>query len=173
MAPMNETDMPTAPSNDREGTHRSHLPPSVWLATGLGAGLIGPAPGTLGALWGLLLAWGLSYLTAPVAAMFTIGVICVGIPLCTRAARRLGGKDPQPIVWDELATVPVVFAFVPLTNWKVALVGFGLHRLFDITKPWPCQRLERLPEGAGIMADDLAASMYAAGALWCIVWLVG
>ncbi|MEX2171908.1 MAG: phosphatidylglycerophosphatase A [Pirellulales bacterium] len=146
--------------------------PAVWLATGLGIGLIGPAPGTLGALWGLLLAWGISHLPPLTAAIVVIGFLAAGVLLCTRAARSLGGKDPQAIVWDELATVPIVFSFVPLTSWKVAFGGYALHRLFDITKPWPCQQLERLPEGLGIMADDVAAAVYAAGALWAVMWLV-
>ena len=65
----------------------------------------------------------------------------------TAAGRALGGKkDNQAIVWDEIVTVPVVFLLVPLTNWKIALAGFVLHRLFDITKPPPARQLERLPE---------------------------
>lgn len=156
-----------------DAVHRSLRNPAVWLATGLGVGLIGPAPGSIGALEGLLLAWGLSRLLPAAAAMIIVGTIALGVPLCTRAARSLGGKDPQPIVWDEFATMPVVFLLVPLTNWKIAVLGYGLHRLFDVAKPWPCQSLERLPEGLGIMADDLAASVYAAGALWGVMWLVG
>lgn len=148
---------------------------AVWMATGLGIGLIGPAPGTLGAAEGLLLAWGLQHLSGtPIAwTASVIALLILGIPLCTRAARQLGGKDPQPIVWDELSTVPIVFALAPLTDWKIALLGFGLHRLFDISKLWPCRRLERLPEGLGIMADDVAASIYAAFALWGVKWMMG
>jgi phosphatidylglycerophosphatase A len=141
----------------------------------MGVGLLGPAPGTLGALEGLALAWGLSYLTDnPIAwTICVVTLVAIGVPLCTRAARQLGGKDPQPIVWDELSTVPIVFALVPLTEGWIALLGFGLHRLFDITKLWPCRQLERLPEGLGIMADDVAASIYAACALWGVMWVVG
>jgi phosphatidylglycerophosphatase A len=155
------------------------LPPrrslAVLLATGLGIGLIGPAPGTLGALEGLAVAWGLSYSAANpyVWTVSVVALLAIGVPLCTRAARQLGGKDPQSIVWDELSTVPIVFALVPLTDWRIGLLGFGLHRLFDITKLWPCKELERLPEGLGIMADDVAASVYAACALWGVKWLVG
>ena len=59
----------------------------------------------------------------------------VGIPLATAAGRALGGKkDNQAIIWDEIATVPVVFLLVPLTSWRIALAGFVLHRLFDITQ---------------------------------------
>ena len=164
-------------SPPNEGRKHGAAPPrglAVWLATGLGIGLIGPAPGTLGALEGLLVAWGLSYLgLIPLVWIAIAALLVMGVPLCTQAARRLGGKDPQPIVWDELATVPVVFAFVPLTSWRIALLGFFLHRLFDISKPWPCQKLEQLPEGLGIMADDVAASIYAAVVLWCLMWLRG
>lgn len=147
---------------------------AVWLATGLGIGLIGPAPGTLGAIEGLLVAWGFSFLNPPYVMWAAIAVLLIlGVPLCTQAARKLGSKDPQPIVWDELATVPLVFAFVPLADWTIAILGFFLHRLFDISKPWPCRELERLPEGSGIMADDVAASLYAALTLWGIKWVIG
>lgn len=166
---MNET-----ASNDESSLNAgSQRGAAFWLATGLGIGLVGPAPGTLGALQGLIVAWGLSYLTpVPFIWVSIVVMFAIGVPLCTLAARLLGGKDPQPIVWDELATVPVVFILVPFTDWKIGVLGFCLHRLFDITKPWPCQRLERLPEGLGIMADDLAASIYAAFTLWAIVWLL-
>ena len=80
----------------------------------------------------------------------------IGIPLCTAAGRALGGKkDNQAIIWDEIVTMPIVFLLVPLTNWKIALAGFLLHRLFDITKPPPAGQLEQLPDGLGVMADDL------------------
>ena len=149
--------------------------PTVFLATGLGIGLLGPAPGTLGALEGVAVAWGLTYLTSIRFAWTgsVIFLLSIGVLLCTRAARQLGGKDPQSIVWDELSTVPIVFAIVPMTDWKIALLGFGLHRLFDVTKLWPCRHLERLPEGMGIMADDIAASIYAAVVLWGVKWMMG
>jgi phosphatidylglycerophosphatase A len=170
MAPMNDSSSNEDLSLDRE----SNRGLAVWLATGLGIGLIGPAPGTLGALEGLVVAWGFSLINPPAVQWVAIAALLIlGVPLCTQAARRLGGKDPQPIVWDELSTVPLVFAFVPLTNWKVALIGFLLHRLFDISKPWPCRRLERLPEGLGIMADDMMASFYAALMLWGVKWVMG
>jgi phosphatidylglycerophosphatase A len=147
---------------------------AVCLATGLGVGLITPAPGTVGtAIWGLPLAWaiyqlpGLGWQTAAIVAVFVIG-----IPLTTHANRALGAeKDNQAIIWDEIATMPIVFLFVPLTSWTVAIVGFGLHRLFDITKPPPAGQLERLPEGWGVMADDLMAAVYACAAMGIIRWL--
>jgi phosphatidylglycerophosphatase A len=96
----------------------------------------------------------------------------VGISLATAAGRALGGKkDNQAIVWDEIVTVPLVFLLVPLANWRVALAGYVLHRLMDITKPPPAAQLERLPEGLGVMADDWMASVYACGLLFGLAWL--
>lgn len=147
--------------------------PAVWLATCLGVGLWAPAPGTAGAVWGSLLAWGISYLPGlawQVVAIVTVNL--VGIPLCTAAGRALGGqKDNQAIVWDEMASMPIVFLLVPLNGWVVGLVGFGLHRLLDITKPPPARQLERLPDGLGVMADDWMAAAYACVALWLLVRL--
>ncbi|MEM6656004.1 MAG: phosphatidylglycerophosphatase A [Planctomycetota bacterium] len=137
--------------------------PAVWFATGLGVGLVAPAPGTVGALWGLLWVWGLTANGTPAWLWTTVPLgILLGVPLCTRAARDLGGqKDPGAVVWDEIATVPLVFALSPNAGGYWLLVGFALHRLFDITKPPPCRRLEKLPDGLGIMMDDVAAAGYA------------
>jgi phosphatidylglycerophosphatase A len=103
----------------------------------------------------------------------TIAVLFgIGIPIATAAGRALGGKkDNQAIIWDEIATVPVVFLLVPLTNWRIGLLGFGLHRLFDITKLPPAAQLEALPDGLGVMIDDMAAAIYAAIVLFAINWL--
>jgi phosphatidylglycerophosphatase A len=100
-----------------------------------------------------------------------VGVLA-GVPLTGAANRALGAaKDHQAIVWDEIASLPVVFFLVPMTSWRIAAAGFVLHRLFDITKPPPANWLERLPEGWGIMADDLMAAIYAGLALWGLAWL--
>jgi phosphatidylglycerophosphatase A len=45
------------------------------------------------------------------------------------------------------------------------VLGFLLFRLFDIFKPWPARRLEKLPKGWGILADDLLAGVYSGAAL--------
>ncbi len=101
-----------------------------------------------------------------------LAVNIVGIPLATAAGRALGGeKDNQAIIWDEIATMPVVFLLTPLTNWKVGLLGFAMHRLLDITKPPPACQLEYLPEGLGVMADDWMAAVYACLLMGCVAWL--
>lgn len=143
---------------------------SVWLATGFWAGFFPTAPGTVGSLWGLPLAWGLSFL--PLAGQLaTIALLfAASVPLCTRAARELGRKDPGQIVWDEIVSLGVVFLGVPVQG-PTLLVGFLLHRLFDISKPPPIRRLEQLSDGLGIMADDMLAGAYACGALHGLLWL--
>jgi len=156
--------------NDKQPPFPARITPSVWLATGLGAGLWLPAPGTAGAAIGSLLAWGITSLPSTAwqfAAIVAINL--AGIPLTTAAGRALGGKkDNQSIVWDEIASMPLVFQLTPLDGWLTGLAGFGLHRLFDITKPPPARQLERLPDGLGVMADDWVAAVYAGVALYAL-----
>jgi phosphatidylglycerophosphatase A len=87
-------------------------------------------------------------------------VTLIGIPAATQVARAGGGKDPQIVVIDEVAGQIVALIAVPL-SWQTFLAGFILFRAFDIVKPPPVRQLERLPEGTGIVFDDLAAGVYA------------
>lgn len=156
------------------------LPPwkrqlAMILATGGKVGFIPWAPGTLGAALGLPLAWVIGWMPWYWQTPAIVAVCAAGIPVCTIAARSLGNvKDPGCIVLDEIASLPITFFLVPMDSWLVVAVGFGLHRLFDITKPPPARPLERLPEGLGIMADDWAAGVYsnlALHALRSLGWL--
>jgi phosphatidylglycerophosphatase A len=149
--------------------------PTVFLATGFWLGRAPFAPGTFGTLLGLPLAWGISFIPGGLLQAIIIVVICaVGVPICTVATRLLGGgDDPQQIVLDEIAAVPITFFLVTHDAWSrqlVLLAGFLLFRLFDITKPPPARQLERLSAGLGIMADDWAAGVYACLALHAILW---
>jgi phosphatidylglycerophosphatase A len=145
---------------------------AMWLATGFGVGLVAPAPGTCGtAIWGLPLAWAIGHLGIVWQIGAIIGANLIGIPLATVAGRVLGGKkDNQAIIWDEIATTPIVFLLVPLTNWRVAVAGFLAHRLFDITKPPPARQLEQLPDGLGVMADDSIAGIYGCLLMGALAW---
>ena len=146
-----------------------------WIATGLGLGYFPVAPGTIGALWGVPLALAIHRIPSLPGQAVVILVLCaVGIPICTSAARQLGGKDPGSIVWDEIASLPITFFLVGPEEMSRPLVwalGFILHRVFDITKPPPARQLERLPEGLGIMAADWAAALYSCLALHLCLWL--
>lgn len=134
---------------------------AIWLiATGFGLGQIPTAPGTWGTLWGLPIAFGLSCLPLPVGVAVWVALAAAGVFFCGRAAALSGRHDPGNVVFDEFAALPLLYFFIPF-NPRSALLGFLLFRLFDIVKPWPARRLERLPGGWGIMADDLAAAVYA------------
>ena len=87
-------------------------------------------------------------------------VALIGIPAATRVARGAGKEDPQFVVIDEVAGQLVALIAVPLA-WKSFLAGFILFRAFDIVKPPPVRQLEAIPEGAGIVLDDIAAGLYA------------
>lgn len=141
---------------------------SAWLlATFFGAGSLRPGPGTYGSvaaavLW-LLAGFALHHDTrllgfATLAA--TALITALGIPAATRVAREAGREDPGFVVVDEVAGQWVALLFVaPL--WTHALVAVLFFRFFDILKPWPIRRFEALPEGTGIMADDLVAGVFA------------
>ncbi len=145
----------------------------VWLATGFGLGRVSPAPGTVGGLWGLPLAWAIGCLPTTVAQVLVLAVLgCGGVALCARAARVLGGgADPQAIVWDEIAALPIAYLGFGEKNMAIWVVGWLGFRVFDITKPWPIRHVERLPGGWGIMADDWVAAVLACGTLHGLVWL--
>jgi phosphatidylglycerophosphatase A len=107
-------------------------------------------------------------LTPSLRTSVTIGlavlVSLIGIPAATLVARGSRTKDPQVVVIDEVAGQLVALIAVPLA-WKSFLAGFILFRVFDIVKPPPVRQLEALPEGAGIVLDDIAAGLYALGAM--------
>lgn len=138
----------------------------AWLVgTVCAAGLLGPAPGTNGSAVAVLAWWAIasqlevSYRPLVLAALVVIATV-VGIPAATRVARESGKTDPGCVVIDEVAGQWFTLFFAPL-GWKALLAGFILFRAFDMLKPFPVRRLERLPEGWGIVVDDLGAGVYA------------
>jgi len=95
----------------------------------------------------------------PVAVLLIVLVTAIGIPAATLEARGCGKKDPQHVVIDEVAGQLVTLIACPLL-WKPLLAGFILFRAFDIVKPPPIRSLEKLPDGTGIVVDDLGAGVY-------------
>ncbi|MBL8810230.1 MAG: phosphatidylglycerophosphatase A [Planctomycetaceae bacterium] len=132
------------------------------LGEGFGLGRVPKAPGTFGSLWGILIGWGFWKLDVHLAVRLAVFAVMFvpGISICSRCASLRGKKDPGSVVWDEMTAFPLVYSLLSL-NWWWLLAGFGLFRLFDITKPWPIRSFERLPGGLGIMADDQIAGLYA------------
>ena len=135
------------------------------VATVFGIGRLGSGPGTWGSLaailvWFLLAHWIPIKAQPIVLACMAALSIALGIPAATSVARATKIKDPQFVVIDEVAGQWITMLFSPVT-WKTALVGFILFRVFDIVKPPPVRQLEALPEGTGIVVDDVAAGLYA------------
>lgn len=140
----------------------------AWLTgTFFGAGLLHPGPGTYGSAAAVFL-W---YVTAhalhpsPLAlaigtAVAAIAATLIGIPASTIVARESGREDPGHVVIDEVAGQLIALIAIP-ADWRHAALSLLLFRLFDILKPPPVRQLERLPEGTGIMLDDVAAGLLA------------
>ena len=132
------------------------------LGSAFGLGFLPFAPGT----WGTLLGVGLAGQAAlapgptPVLLAMLFAVTLVGTPLAGAAERQAGRTDPGWFVLDEVAGYLVALAWMPLSAWTLA-GAFVFFRVFDIWKPWPIRRLERVPGGRGIMLDDLVAGFYA------------
>jgi phosphatidylglycerophosphatase A len=130
------------------------------IATGLGSGYSPIAPGTAGSAVGLLLYWPLVGLPMVHRLVATALISCAGIVAATHVARRAGLHDPGVVVIDEVAGMWTSLLFLPFTPFT-AVAGFFLFRIMDIVKPYPARALEALPDGWGIMADDLMAGIYA------------
>jgi phosphatidylglycerophosphatase A len=138
----------------------------AWLVgTFFGIGNLRPGPGTWASVATVLLWWGATrVIFVPhqwiVAAILAVFVTLVGIAASGLVARESETKDPSFVVIDEVAGQLVALIYVP-AEWKYLLVSLILFRVFDIVKPPPLRWLERLPEGTGIMLDDLGAGLYA------------
>ncbi len=151
----------------------------------VGVGYFPIAPGTLGSLVGVglyLSLWaGLDrllttnalakrlttvYVFTPQLAFMLVVIFLLtmgGIRAATRAEKLLRRKDPSAVVIDEVAGQMIALLSGPfwLHTWWSVITAFLLFRLFDIWKPYPIRRLERLESGLGIMADDVLAGIYA------------
>lgn len=142
------------------------------IATALGAGYLPTAPGTWGSAVGLLL-----WIALPKLLWFqllAVGIVAVaGSWSGTVAERHFNRHDPREVVVDEVAGMMVTLALNPTGGLPWMFVAFVLFRAADIVKPFPVNRLERLPGGIGIMADDLMAGVYANLALRLSIWSFG
>jgi len=144
------------------------------IATGLATGYSPVAPGTAGSLLALMALW----LLPPVNAVFFVSALgplfLLGVWASSRVEAeevRKGGKhDPSIVNVDEIMGMGLSVAFLPASMSRIWLVaGFLLFRLFDIVKPFPANRSQRLPGGWGIMMDDVIAGIYANAVLRVLV----
>lgn len=143
-------------------------PAGAWawaVGTFFGSGRAPLAPGTAGSaativVWWLLTRWIPFSWQVWAAVALALFAIVIGIPAATRISRETGLKDPPMVVIDEVAGQLITLIAVPV-SWKTLLAGFILFRAFDTTKPPPVRQLESLPEGTGIVVDDIGAGLYA------------
>jgi phosphatidylglycerophosphatase A len=138
---------------------------AVLLATWFGCGYFPWGPGTVGSLAAAVILFlvgktiGFFRLTP---LLLTAVLIVPAVWASTITARELRVPDPGVVVIDEVLGQWVSFLGAAVLNWKSLLIGFILFRVFDIWKPWPVRNFEKLPEGLGIVCDDLAAGVYGA-----------
>ena len=134
---------------------------AVFIATVGYCGYSPIAPGTVGSAAGLLFYLIVWWAQSPLVEILLILLLFgAGVWAGTTSERYFGGIDPGPIVVDEVVGMLITLAFIPV-SLSGALIGFLLFRLFDVIKPFPAGRLEHLPAGLGIMADDAMAGLYA------------
>ena len=159
--------MAQQPSFDRRSAPAHRTRWAWWIGTFFGAGYLRPGPGTYGSISAVLLWSAAVYLLHPGAAALAIGtavaallVTLIGIPAATIVARESGRKDPGHVVIDEVAGQLIALIAVR-PDWQHTVLSLLLFRFFDILKPPPVRQLERLPEGTGIMFDDVAAGFLA------------
>ena len=163
-----ESDQKTQPDSNTFSPPSSRPRAPLWaklVATFFGTGLLRPGPGSWGSaatvlLWWLLSGWiGRNWQLAATIGLASLAIL-VGIPAATHMARSSGLKDPQFVVIDEVAGQLITLIAVAV-SWQSLLLGFILFRGFDIVKPPPVRQLEHLPEGIGIVLDDVGAGLYA------------
>lgn len=138
-----------------------------------------PAPGTWGSAAGLLyflVCYQRAGIGATLAGSAVAAYLAVG--LCGEAEVRMRRQDPGEVVLDEVIAIPLCFLgwrtlLGAAPPWALLLAGFALFRLFDILKPFGIKRLQALPGGWGVVADDVAAALAACATLHVGVWLWG
>jgi len=143
---------------------------ALLISTALGVGYVPFAPGTFGSAAGLVL-WWLLPASPVVHAIVIAALFLVGAWSGSIAERHFQRSDPGQVVIDEVLGMLMTLFMVPV-GWAGALAAFLLFRAADIVKPYPANRLERLPGGVGVMADDAMAAVYANLALRATLWVL-
>lgn len=143
----------------------------LFLSSGGYIGNIPFAPGTFGSLLGLPLCFLLSKVNLWVSIPFLVIFVALAIWVCNKAQQLIQEKDPGCIVIDEISGMMLSLAGIPF-NLISAAAGFVIFRLLDIFKPFPIRAIEKkIPGGAGIVLDDIAAGLISNMILRIILFL--
>lgn len=150
------------------------------IATGFGVGFLPKAPGTWGAALAVLL-WLPLYLWAPENVTFWVTlaaavVYCVIGTWASGVSETYWGPDPREACADEVvgqwvSLIPLS-AGVAVVPWWMILVSLALFRFFDIFKPLGIRKMEKIPGGAGMMADDILSAVYVDVILYVILYFI-
>jgi phosphatidylglycerophosphatase A len=145
------------------------------FATGFGLGFSPVAPGTAGAVLGLVITMLASHLKWIWQIIIYTGLIAITVPICGMAEQIFKQRDDRRIVADEICTFPLCALGLELAKrswWFVAIV-FVINRVMDIIKPPPARQAQGLSGGLGIVADDIFSSLYALLCNYIILRLIG
>jgi phosphatidylglycerophosphatase A len=164
---MSDGPNPTRIANPNRIPNPKSRIPALAVATVLGIGYIPIAPGTFGSAAGLLV-WAVMPSSALVQGAAIVVLFAVGAWSGSIAEHHFGTTDPRQVVIDEVMGMLITLFLNPVDRAGAA-GAFLLFRLADIVKPFPANRLERLPGGIGVMADDGMAAIYANLALRLIL----
>ncbi len=149
--------------------------PLHMLSLGYGSGLFPYAPGTVATCWAWLVFLVLDPIMSDVAwVVLLLAGLAIGVKACTFTGRALGRVDASAMVWDEIIAFWLVLWILPkasdpagfyamgdVPEWAIQAMGFAFFRFFDIVKPPPIRRIDRMSrDGWGVMADDLVAAGY-------------
>ncbi len=117
------------------------------------------APATFGSALGAAIYWFFIPQNPLILLPLTCGLFFLGVWISGNLV-EIWGEDARRIVIDEICGMMVTMILFP-KSIKLLILGFALFRIFDIWKPFPLNKSERLRGGFGIMADDLLAGIYA------------
>jgi phosphatidylglycerophosphatase A len=142
----------------------------IFVATGGYAGFFPVAPGTVGALVGLLLFYLFSNFSLAIYLLSTTALFFLGAWAAEKAEISFGRKDSPKIVIDEVVGYLVTMVLIPFTFGN-ALGGFLFFRLFDIIKPPPARKIDRQMQGGfAVILDDAVAGLYANLSMHLLLW---
>lgn len=139
------------------------------VATVAGTGYAPIAPGTFGALVGIVSFWPLARHSVTIQCVAALALVIFSIWASDRVSRSVGLKDPSIVVVDEVVGMWVTLIGIPFQPLAL-LIGFLVFRLFDIIKPPPAAQFEKLRGGWGIVLDDVMAGVYANLVVRVVLW---
>ncbi len=129
------------------------------ISTFFYAGYVPKIPGTAGSVCGLLIFFLVGHSLS--ATIIALSVLTAAALLVIREAEDIfGQKDSRQIVIDEVIGMMIALLFIPMKPVFI-LLAFVLFRVFDITKPFPIRRIEKMESPWGVVLDDVLAAVYA------------